>query len=175
MPTSTEPQLRHARLLKIGVPVVTVLVMLLLLEGFLRFMPVASAARSAAVNQDNPVFHFTPNRTFVHSMGWDMHNVVRGRINNEGFFNDQDYVRDDPKPLISTFYAPVHVADHAHLDDIYCVICDADLNRVWVASNTESTCTVVRNQARRGTRLQVRNRPSPAPSSSSSARASDPK
>ena len=101
MPTSTEPQLRHARLLKIGVPVVTVLVMLLLLEGFLRFMPVASAARSAAVNQDNPVFHFTPNRTFVHSMGWDMHNVVRGRINNEGFFNDQDYARSGPKPLLA--------------------------------------------------------------------------
>jgi len=37
-------------------------------------------------------------------------------------------------PIISTFYAPALVAEHAGLDRIHCVICDADLNRVWVAS-----------------------------------------
>ena len=40
-------------------------------------------------------------------------------------------------PLISTFYAPCLVADHARIDPVYCVICDADLNRVWVASNAK--------------------------------------
>ncbi len=38
-------------------------------------------------------------------------------------------------PVISTFYAPALIADRMHNDSVYCVICDADLNRVWVASN----------------------------------------
>ncbi len=37
-------------------------------------------------------------------------------------------------PVISTFYAPSLVADHARFAPVYSVICDADLNRVWVAS-----------------------------------------
>ena len=52
------------------------------------------------VNAANPILHFTPNRPFVNSLGWNMHNVVRGRVNNAGFVNDQDYVRDGP-PLIA--------------------------------------------------------------------------
>jgi len=43
-------------------------------------------------------------------------------------------LRSRALPLISTFYAPALIADHARMDRNYCVICDADLNRVWVAS-----------------------------------------
>ena len=46
------------------------------------------------------MLHFTPNRPFVNSLGWNFHNVVHGRVNNAGFVNDQDYVRDGP-PLIA--------------------------------------------------------------------------
>jgi hypothetical protein len=42
-------------------------------------------------------------------------------------------------PLISTFYAPALIADALHTDPVYCVICDADLNRVWVASNARQS------------------------------------
>jgi hypothetical protein len=38
-------------------------------------------------------------------------------------------------PVITTFYAPALVADRAHCVPVYCGICDADLNRVWVASD----------------------------------------
>jgi hypothetical protein len=38
-------------------------------------------------------------------------------------------------PVITTFYAPALVADRAHLVPVYCGICDADLNRVWVAAD----------------------------------------
>jgi len=48
-------------------------------------------------------------------------------------------LRANPLPMISTFYAPAHVADLAHLENIFCVICDADLNRVWVASRTRDS------------------------------------
>jgi hypothetical protein len=38
-------------------------------------------------------------------------------------------------PIITTFYAPALIADHHQYEaPIYSVICDADLNRVWVAT-----------------------------------------
>jgi hypothetical protein len=37
-------------------------------------------------------------------------------------------------PMISTYYAPSLVANHYHYNSVYSVICDADINRVWVAS-----------------------------------------
>lgn len=48
-------------------------------------------------------------------------------------------VRSQPMPMISTFYAPCLVADHARLEQVFCVICDADLNRVWVASRAKNS------------------------------------
>lgn len=42
-------------------------------------------------------------------------------------------------PILSTFYAPALVADGAGLGPVYCVVCDADLNRVWVASNVANS------------------------------------
>ncbi|MGE5399319.1 MAG: DUF6938 domain-containing protein [Ignavibacteriales bacterium] len=38
-------------------------------------------------------------------------------------------------PLVTSFYAPAIAADVKGYDKIYCIICDADLNRVWVAKN----------------------------------------
>lgn len=38
-------------------------------------------------------------------------------------------------PVVATFYAPALVADRAHCAPVYCVVCDADINRVWVASD----------------------------------------
>ena len=48
-------------------------------------------------------------------------------------------LRSKHAPLISTFYAPALVADRLHYDHVYCVICDADLNRVWVASKARES------------------------------------
>jgi hypothetical protein len=42
-------------------------------------------------------------------------------------------------PVISTFYAPALIADLMHGEPVYCVICDADLNRVWVASKARQS------------------------------------
>lgn len=36
-------------------------------------------------------------------------------------------------PLITSFYAPAIAADVAGYERVYCIICDTDLNRVWVA------------------------------------------
>ncbi len=38
-----------------------------------------------------------------------------------------------PLPLVTSFYAPAIAADKQGLQPTFCIICDADLNRVWVS------------------------------------------
>ena len=42
-----------------------------------------------------------------------------------------EYLENSGAPLITTFYAPAIIADRAGLSQIYCVVTDADINRVW--------------------------------------------
>ncbi len=42
-------------------------------------------------------------------------------------------IRTKYLPLLTSFYAPAIAADMSGYDRIFCIICDADLNRVWVA------------------------------------------
>jgi hypothetical protein len=42
-------------------------------------------------------------------------------------------IRTKHLPLVTSFFAPAIAADMDGYDRIYCIICDADLNRVWVA------------------------------------------
>jgi hypothetical protein len=40
----------------------------------------------------------------------------------------------NPIPIVSTFFTPAFMAEeYGYPGDIYCVICDADINRVWVS------------------------------------------
>lgn len=43
------------------------------------------------------------------------------------------YLEQNPGPLVTTYFAPAIVADYAGYDRIFCVVTDADINRVWVA------------------------------------------
>ena len=42
-------------------------------------------------------------------------------------------VASKPLPLVTSFYAPAIAADIKGHEPTYCIICDADINRVWVA------------------------------------------
>jgi hypothetical protein len=42
-------------------------------------------------------------------------------------------IKEKRLPLVTSFYAPAIAADRNGSEKIYCIICDADLNRVWVA------------------------------------------
>ena len=42
-------------------------------------------------------------------------------------------IREKHLPLVTSFYAPAIAADLKGIEKVYCIICDADLNRVWVA------------------------------------------
>ncbi|HUI34901.1 MAG TPA: hypothetical protein VLX67_05215 [Stellaceae bacterium] len=78
-----------------------VLAYLAVAEAVLRFLPVATGLRSVAVSNAQPIFHFEPDRDFVYSRGWNLQDVVHGRVNNTGWVNEQDYTRDGKLPLIA--------------------------------------------------------------------------
>jgi hypothetical protein len=42
-------------------------------------------------------------------------------------------------PLVTTFYAPAIIADRAGIDRVYCVVTDADCNRVWAPLDATRT------------------------------------
>ena len=48
-------------------------------------------------------------------------------------------LRADPRPLLTTFYAPAIVADAHGLDDVWCVITDTDCARIWVSERPETS------------------------------------
>jgi hypothetical protein len=95
---SETPNRRLSSLLTVAAIVVAYLAVA---EMVLRFLPVATGLHSVAVSEAQPIFHFEPNHPFVYSRGWNFAGVVRGRVNNAGWVNDQDYARADPTPLIA--------------------------------------------------------------------------
>jgi hypothetical protein len=44
-------------------------------------------------------------------------------------------MKEKPLPLVTTFYAPAIAADMAGNSRVYSIICDAEINRAWVAEN----------------------------------------
>jgi hypothetical protein len=48
-------------------------------------------------------------------------------------------LRASGRPLLTTFFACAVVADRAGLDDVYCVVTDSDLNRVWAPLEPRAT------------------------------------
>jgi hypothetical protein len=103
MRSVSEPGAGHKRrelMLNVLTATVAVAVCLLAAEVALRFLPVASSMHTLAVTPQSPVFRFTPNRDFVYSREWDFVLANRGHVNNAGFVNDQDYLKDSPLPLL---------------------------------------------------------------------------
>jgi len=48
--------------------------------------------------------------------------------------------KKNPLPLVTTFFTPAFMAEHfGYLNDIYCVICDADISRSWVPLRPEES------------------------------------
>lgn len=75
--------------------------LLVLAEVSLRFLPVAVAAPLQPVNAQDPVMKYVPNTVFTNSVGWKLQRPHTGRTNNDGFVNDQDYSADDARPLLA--------------------------------------------------------------------------
>lgn len=51
-----------------------------------------------------------------------------------------DRLKKNPMPIITTFFTSAFMAEqHEYPNQIYCVVCDADINRTWVAINPKES------------------------------------
>jgi hypothetical protein len=48
-------------------------------------------------------------------------------------------LRETGAPLLTTFYSPAIAADRAGLDDVWCVVTDSDINRIWAPLHPAAT------------------------------------
>lgn len=70
-------------------------------ELFCRLLPVYEGNHRLPVNQENPILHLSPSRTFTWSKGWKFSLVNEVRVNNEGFVNNEDYHVVENMPLLT--------------------------------------------------------------------------
>lgn len=57
---------------------------------------------------------------------------VHNLLDNGFLLNVVEYARKQNIPFISTFFVIALAAVHAGLKDVYCVVTDTDINRIWV-------------------------------------------
>jgi hypothetical protein len=79
----------------------SIAVTLLVLEGVLRFLPVAWAPPVEPPSADNPIQRYVANQSFTWSLGWNFFHVVHGRSNAQGFLANYDYDRTAATPLVA--------------------------------------------------------------------------
>src|SRR5512143_373745 len=48
-------------------------------------------------------------------------------------------LRETGAPLVTTFYSPAIAADAAGIQDVWCVVTDSDINRVWAPLDAAAT------------------------------------
>ena len=63
--------------------------------------PVAWAPSVEPPSADNPIQRYAASQSFTWSLGWNFHDVVRGRSNAQGFLADYDYDRAAASPLVA--------------------------------------------------------------------------
>jgi hypothetical protein len=81
--------------------VLGVLLPLAVAELALRLAPVISGLYATRTDESDPIIRMEPNRRFTYSIGPTFDVVVRGRINNAGWVNDQDYDSRAATPLLA--------------------------------------------------------------------------
>jgi hypothetical protein len=67
-------------------------------------------------------------------VGW-----LKGLIEKGMCASMLEKIREKPLPLVTTFYTPSIAADMAGCARVYSVICDAEINRVWVAEDPKKS------------------------------------
>jgi SGNH hydrolase-like domain, acetyltransferase AlgX len=91
----------RAILLNLLTVAASVAVTLLVLEGVLRFLPVAWAPPVEPPSADNSIQRYAANQAFTWSLGWNFFHVVHGRSNAQGFLANYDYDRTATTPLVA--------------------------------------------------------------------------
>lgn len=72
-----------------------------MLEVGFRFLPVNTGLGTQEVNARNPIFRAKPNLDYTYSKSWDFKLTTKGRVNTQGFINQQDYTTKSEVPLLA--------------------------------------------------------------------------
>jgi hypothetical protein len=100
-------------------------------------VPVVGSALFSLLDSILAIPPFYPLRDLSHPSpsNWIVDRFIRQGLGRSLL----ERVRTPELPMISTFYAPCHAADQRLESPVFSVICDADLNRVWVASKPKES------------------------------------
>lgn len=85
-------------LAKLALTCGTGLIVIVVLEGMLRLLPVQDGPNAALGHADSDVW-FEPGRSFTWSRGWQMSDPTELATNNLGFVSSVDYDSEDARPL----------------------------------------------------------------------------
>lgn len=85
------------------------------------------------------IFSYYPKRDLSKS-NFSTRNIFR-LIRKVGWGRDiVEKLRKTPLPMVTTFFTPAFMAEEfGYPNDIYCVICDADIARSWVSLNPQKS------------------------------------
>lgn len=72
----------------------------LLAEVALYFFPVIDSHKWQEVTEENPLLRHEANSSITYSVGWSFEHANVRKVNNEGFLNDQTYLKELNSPLI---------------------------------------------------------------------------
>lgn len=93
---------RREALFKIIAVALGVLVPLVAIEMGFRLLPTMRGLWRVSIDASQTVAHYRPSQPMVWSVGASLEHPNRGRINNFGFVNDQDYaIVGDARPLLA--------------------------------------------------------------------------
>jgi hypothetical protein len=100
-------------------------------------VPVAGAPLKWALDGMTSIPHLHPYR--------DLSAPTRGVLTLDRLFRRKlgqglvEELRRSGRPLLTTFYSPAVLADRAGLGDVWCVVTDTDVNRIWAPVDPSRT------------------------------------
>ncbi len=87
--------------IKLILVITSLIFILLVLEIFLRFMPVVNSVYWSPVNKDDYILRHAENSIITYSKHWNFKYKNERQVNNYGFLNNQNYNKNISKPIIA--------------------------------------------------------------------------
>ncbi|MGE4489394.1 MAG: hypothetical protein AB7E95_07625 [Kiritimatiellales bacterium] len=102
-----------------------------------RAVPIIGKPLFGALDELQKIAPFYPLRDLSHTT-YQVHlmdRLIRKGIGGELIAK----MRSRPLPMVTSFMLPAIAADAAGYEPVYCIICDADISRAWVAKNPKTS------------------------------------
>lgn len=101
-PSSSPPRSRwSAFCVRLALGTFGVLLALVACELVLRQLPVIDGPYRIATSPEAPLYLYEPHQHFTHSLGPLLASPTHGSTNNFGYVHEQNYVWQDPRPLLA--------------------------------------------------------------------------